>query len=415
MAGTARSVFTRLLPWAALALMTVMFFVQVKARHRAEHDAAEAKDDLQAVREDRVLGDRPTLSPLAPSRIEAAAIGSEIAGLRRQLEAAHEELAAARSAREALLAKAERTEALRVTASARAGALDAQLEADAEAAAKRIADLEGRLKTAKTELERRQSPVKRWVSLAAGGGPDALSVIRAEAPKATNDDMAELRTLWHEGSARSDTQGIAEVLAHVPVSPASAALAGEMLVACESPRRAGRLLAQLARHTGHEVAVTLILSRGSNELREDLVAHLAAGSTAWDEPGRTRVQDSLAALLAEQDTWTLEIAIRALPRLKMTGYEADLLPFLTHADAQVRIAAIYALQATADRKSAARTLQAAVVGLLEDKAFDVRMAGLFLAQELAGEKRSLAFGSSDQAVAKEIARLKQKLATLAKE
>jgi hypothetical protein len=78
----------------------------------------------------------------------------------------------------------------------------------------------------------------------------------------------------------------------------------------------------------------------------------------------------------------------------------------------VRIATVYALLATSDRASAVKTLRATVLALLDEKSFDVRMAGLFLAQELAGEKRSLGFGSSDQAVAKEVARLKAKLGAM---
>ncbi|MDA1196123.1 MAG: hypothetical protein O2894_13210, partial [Planctomycetota bacterium] len=48
MSSSPRGVLTRLLPWAALALMVVFFFIQVAERNEARSDAVRARDDLRA-------------------------------------------------------------------------------------------------------------------------------------------------------------------------------------------------------------------------------------------------------------------------------------------------------------------------------------------------------------------------------
>ena len=111
MAGSARTLITNVLPWAAVALLGAMFFVQVGARHRAENRAAKARDDLHALRADRVMGLGPKTEPLEPleppaseaevARFVAAAVAkteAEQDALRKELEQRAEELAAASAA-----------------------------------------------------------------------------------------------------------------------------------------------------------------------------------------------------------------------------------------------------------------------------------------------------------------------------
>jgi len=422
MAASTHTVVTRLLPWAALVVMTVMFFVQIRARQCAQRDAEKAKDDLNVLRADRAMGLAPApLAPLPASRAEAAAVAEparedddgELAALHRELKKARQELADAESARLARLVEAERSEALRMTEAARADALETQLGAESAAGAARVAALEDRLAEAKALLERRESPVRRWIALARSGTPEAVGVVRVEAAKATADDLAELRALWSETRATEGPETIASVLAPMPVSPASAALAADILLAVTSPRVATATRAALGPHALHVDAVARVLTEGSNELREDVV--LAAKGTTWSDAAEARLSAAVDTLLRSQDAHTVEVGINAIARLGLRGQAAALLPFLTHDAAAVRIAAVYALLATSDRASAVRTLQPIVLGLLEDKEPDVRLAGLFLAQELAGEKQSLAFGSSEEALAKEMERLRKKLAAMARE
>ncbi len=422
MAGSARSVFTRLLPWAALALMTVMFLVQVKARNEAQGDAVKAKDELHALRADRAMGLDPADQALAqPRGVEEAPNAfdeaqAELGRLRKKLEAAQKGVAAARAARQDALDAGERTEALRATEAARAAALEAERDGWKSSTQEKLASLEAELAEAQKLLTRRESPVARWLVLAKGGGPDVRTVLRVETAKATSEDLQELGSHWRDATpGERDAGVVAAVLEYMPVSTASAGLAADLLLVHEHAPAATRFLPRLGKHILHPEAVARVVAGGSNEAREDIVAHAAVSERGWDAAGRARVGQALVAQLKSDDAWTLELAIRAFAQLGLEGHAGKLLPFLEHKVPDVRIATVYALLATSDRKSALRTLLPTVSGLLDEEAFDVRMAGLFLAQELAGEKRSLAFGSSDQAIAKEVARLKKKLAALAKE
>ena len=418
MAASIRTVVTRLLPWAALAVMTVLFFVQVKARQRARAEPERARDEVNALHADRAMGlapvqpPGPAPTPVAPRAAEGDD-EAEVAALHRQLKAAGEDLAAAEAAQQALLADAERAAALRTTEAARANALEAQLVAATDAAFKRVAELEARIAEAKAQLERRESRVARWLALALTGTPDARAVVTVEAQQASDEDVAELHGLWREAGEQEARDAVATVLSAMPTSAAAAALAADIVLARPSPQDAVALLARLGSHALRVDVLARVLAEGGNALREAAVA--AASTAAWSEADRERIGDALDMLLRTPDPATLEIAIRAVAKLGLRGRAAALLPFLTHQEPALRIATVYALLATCDHASAVRTLRPIVVDLLDDEAPDVRLAGLFLAQELAGERRSLAFGSSQEAVAQEIGRLKQKLATLAKD
>ncbi len=423
MPGHARTLLTRVLPWAALVLITSMFFVQLSARKQAENRAREVEGTLHAERADRVMGMGPAAAdtpqpvrPAAPAAAPARDYEAELGRMRIRVESLQEQLAGAQEAHRVALTAVERAQALRATEAARAGALTGDLESRREQADQRVRELEAQLAEARAALERRRSPVARWLSLVEGGTPRALELVGLEAAKATAEDVAELRERWEAGGPEGGPGPltVAAVLGPVPPGTASAELAADLLLATESAQRSRRLIERLALHLVRAEAVARVIERGSNEHRSDLLAHAAARKPTWDDAQQALVGAALAGQLASDDAWTLELTIRAFAQLGIGGHESKLLRFLTHEAPTVRIATVYALLATSDRKSAIATLTPTVVALLDDKAFDVRMAGLFLAQELAGEKRSLAFGSSDQAVAKEVARLKARLAELAK-
>lgn len=417
MAGSARTLFTNVLPWAAVAVLGFMFFVQVGARHRAENRAARALDDLHTLRADQVMGPAP--ADAAPAVPEGAVrvpnafhqqAQAELDGLRKQVEQRAEELAAAKAAHQAAMANVERSQALLAVESARADALEKQLSGQQGAVDEQVAKLRAELDEATSELARRQSPVARWLALAERGTPEALAVVRAETPEAGADDVQELAARWKMNPPSGGALQVALVVEHMPASTQAALLAADLYLTSQQATDAAKIQARLERHLRHATAVVRVLTQGTNEQREDVIA-LAAAATdrGWTAEAETRVGAALSQALASDDAWTLEIAIRAFAQLGIKGHEAQLLRFLTHAAPAVRIATVYALLATSDRASAVKILRPTVLGLLAEEEFSVRMAGLFLAQELAGEKRSLAFGSSDQAVAKEIERLKTKL------
>ncbi len=424
MAGSARTVFTRLLPWAALALMTVMFFVQVKARRTAEEDAAKAVGDLHVQRVDRALGMGPSVEPLEGAGAESAEVAefliayeAELGGLRKQVEAARDDLASARSAQQAAVDKAERTEALRATANARADALEAQAAAAAEAAQQRVTALEAQLKDAQAQAARRPSPVARWLQVWGAGGADREN-LRKELAQATPEDVTELRALWDQEESGARVTHFLGVLGSMPVTKASAALAAE-IASCEPSCDAETLrpwVALAGPHLLHVDAFLALLPQTSHRsMRHVLVEHAAASPKAWSDEDRARIAPGFAAYLGHEQPEMVRFALRAITRLKLPVVSARVLGLLDHPDASVRIAAIYFLHQTGDGASAVKVLGRYVADLLDSKDADTRMAALFLAQELVGETRSLAFGSSQEAVGREIGRLKKKLGTLAKD
>ena len=129
MSTTRRGPYTRILPWAALALMVVFFFMQVAARNRAEYQVRDLEEQLRA----KEGGE--TLMPAT------AIVSSDAAG---ELTRMSQALAAAEARAEDALARLdraatelERTEAVRSTEAARVKALsgaDAGKLAEAQAA-----------------------------------------------------------------------------------------------------------------------------------------------------------------------------------------------------------------------------------------------------------------------------------------
>ncbi len=155
MADSPRSALTRVLPWAALALMVVFFLLQVSARTKAERDASEARKALHDLEGARALapdvrnfagGDpesglrflRMQASIAKDARIEAEGEAERLAGERKALQARLERAGGVRAAHvaalEALRAERDSAEVTRSEA-ARIEAEMAPLEAEARARA----------------------------------------------------------------------------------------------------------------------------------------------------------------------------------------------------------------------------------------------------------------------------------------
>ncbi len=310
MAGSVRSLFTRLLPWAALGVLTVAFFVQVKARREAEREADVARAGLAPLRKELALSEAnlafiPSARPAAVADVAGEHV-AEISDLRRKLELAHEELAASRAAERARTEKGDRTESLRATEAARANALAREAGAAQAEAATRVA-------TAQAETSKAQADAARRIAVA---------------------------------------------------------------------------------HTSEQALAARLREVTTDESRLDV---------------------ALTGLLKAKDAGVVKFAIEGLVAIKHRGYAGRVLPLLDHDAPTVRIAAMHALLRSGSGVASAAPLCEPVLRLLADDAPDIRLAGLLLAQEVVGETPSLGFGSKDPAVAKEIARLKTKLAALARE
>jgi len=289
MAGRTRSLFTRLLPWAALVVMSIAFFLQVAERNRAQSALVRARDDARVARSlllGRSSASAPARAPAAAASEDVAALRKAEAGLRESVVQITQRLAASEEARRGLQVKADRLDALRATADARADAL-----VDEAAAAGAIADARV------AEAEQRMT-------------------------------------------------GLAE---HVRVVTSEA----------------------------------------------------------------QRLDVALTALLRSKKPAIVVFAIHALTRVGEASYAGRVLPLLDHPDPTVRIAALHALLRSESAADTPAVLCKPVLRLLADERADIRLAALFLAQQVVGEKPNLGFGSKDAATAAEIVRLKKKLAAVA--
>jgi len=390
MSVSPRGAFTRLLPWAALALMVVFFLLQVDARTKAERSEKEARDALHDLQGARALvpaapgGSRPrpradgdAAKALAVALARADQLAAQVTEARGRLERA-EAVRAAEAARaealvverdaafaggagweEATAATVARARVLQAERDAAQGALAASelLRAEAEADLAKLesllAEVQEQMQALITHAEGNSARVAA-LQRAAARGADAKATVRrwvdavagrAEKPSDGDALAGALLSLWMDESDAEKERSVRVYAELLRLLPPSAIASGSALrivrdaAARALPAKERRGL--VARHlTGAFETVLLVRHRETRSVVLDLLRASVAG---WSEKEREQVVEALRGLLASRAAEARRAGALGLGKLALGRAAPALIKALADKDRTVRHAAAWAL------------------------------------------------------------------------
>jgi hypothetical protein len=365
MAGPARSTLTRLLPWAALAVMTVFFFVQVRALTRARRSEARALERERAL---RAAGTSQPARPPAASPPERDPAGTQAA-----LKAARARLTTLGAERDGLQSRLERAEALRAAARARARALEADRDHWRKLADERAAELARARKAA-------HGPVADWLAAVSGSDEDAARRAVKAAGEASPPPVGALRALWQARPSPARADACARLLAAWPPGPETSALAGT-LIAAGGPQ-VGARMRRLHAHLAEVGCMLAVLASPSLAVRRAALVWLDPETVKRSEADRARLADALAASLEADDPRLVGVAAEGLGRLREGGHEDELAALLTRKEPGLRLTAVWSLTRLLPASKALPLVRDALVALLGSGDDALRRRAVYVAGRL---------------------------------
>lgn len=406
MGQSARTVLGRTIPWVAVVLVSVFALTQVRARFDARSELVKTRDEMRSLRAGRVV-QPPVAGPSQDVVTDRErALDEALTAAREAHGRTRDRLGAAEEALRAERERAERSEALRATQAARA-----------EAAARRIAELEAQAAALRTELEDARAeaeqaaptPVERWVADAASGEQARVAYARACAKEATPEQVDGLRSLLARDRSRSDA--LVRLAQALPASDEAAGLVADLLLACGPDDPLFDRVEALGKpHLLVAHAVGRLLDEGDSRLRSAVWLWIAKRWGELDADTARALAQRLARDLRSSDPQAVFLAGRALAHARLRGFGPHLLPLLEADASEQRVAAAHALTYAPDLQELAPQVRPHLRALLADEARGVRTAGLLLAERVLGEKLDFdpAAGPAERAAA--LARLKGRLA-----
>jgi hypothetical protein len=369
----------QVLPWAALALVTVFALAQVRARR----------------------GGPP--APVGSLRMfdEHGRPGSAAPRAAEILDHAFEDRAAMAASRdrawrerdEALLAF-DRAEAARAVLAARLAAEQSAREApvpDAAADPAEATEIEGlraELAVAREEARRAressgQADLLAWLEDAASEDHARRARARRRAAEAKPEDVEALRRALAEDPARAP--GVGRLVGALPPGEAAGALAVALLLGPGAGDDPARRVAEIGPATLLRVEVfERVLAEAVPAVRQEVLSWVAAREKGWSEIERTRIARALGPLLGAEDPGALAAAVRGVGILRLPGLAARLAALLDHDRPDVRAAAAHALSRVERDAEANVRARAALPRLLVDDDLPVRIAGRLLAEAVLG-------------------------------
>ena len=359
-----------LVPWLALAAVTVFAIVQMRARHRAAQGTPAVVETAAA---DPVAAPRSTEDAAAALAAEAA-----LDAALQDLDAARAE--AGRLARETTQAwaRADAAAALLAAHAARVQALEVEI------ATLRAAATAAPVDAAPAPVER-QDELLPWVEDAGADDPARRRRALERAAAAGPEEVARLAEMV---GGEADPVALARLAAALPAGDATDAFVLALL---------------LAERAELDVASRVVDSLGPEPLRRPAVLEALLGRAApgvlqaalgllagyeaelGDETRRAELAAALAPRLDGDETAQLHAGARAAGLLRLPGLAPRLAALLTHDEGVVRVAAAHALSRVPDLDVVRAEAAAALPRLLLDEDLAVRIAGALLAEALVGE------------------------------
>ena len=402
MAANVRSILARLLPWAALAVMTVFFFVQVRARERADARAREAAR----------AAPRPTPAPARAAPVatsdpqEVVGLTSELATRTSELERAQQDLAALRAEGEASVAALERVAAARAAQAERAAALVQERDAWQRTANEKVEALARQLAEAEARLATPERSVEGWLAAVAGDAAEARARALTEARAADDTQKAALRGLWLAASEPKPSDACADIVALWEPGDVASGLAGQIIAATPEDVDPEPLLRRLHAHVMHVQGMLFILWSPSPRVLREALPWLDPAAGGWSDEARTTFGGILGARLDTADPALLKLLLAGVGRLGSTSQTVRLGELLAHDDAEVRLMAAWALLRVLGPQDARKRAGRTVAALLAPGGGDLTAQAVHVARGLLGEGEPGPGASIDS----EAARLRARLA-----
>ena len=421
MATRQRGGIQAVIPWVALAVVTVFAFGQLHQRNRALERAGKAEDELRAVqvsgtpapsRSDPGTGSAPV--PPTPGAADAAAVAAAITPRERKLDAAlqaaldvtrgdSKRLAALETALEGERVRAERALAQLTAESARSAALQERLGSVDEGAAARATQLAADLAAERQGRGRDLAEHQR-----------ALTEVQAVAERLSA--ALEASEGKHAAAVAALTERFNRMAVERTTAESRLAQMREVVAREEVQRKQAhaRIAQQLETTAGAlEKAQAALEAEGAARAHATRLAARAVEARAAAEQAlgalRKRMRVAAAAQLHSEDPLTRITGARMVALLRLSGLADGLLELTSADESEVVAAAAQALATVPDLPEVALQASDAAVALLADDAIEVRMAGLALLQ--AATRRSIAFdpGASADARAAALQKLKKQL------
>jgi len=358
-----------LVPWIALAAVTVFAIAQVRARRESEPVAPSPPAPQET-----------SVAPPAPDLTGAAgATETALDEALVDLEHARAETTALAKARAAALARAETAEARLAASQARVGALMAEVEglraapapAPAPPAAPSVAAVPAPA----------EDPVAGWLADVSAADAQRRARARERAAEASDEQIARLAALLAE-DFEGRSEALARLAASLPAGDARDALVATLLA--DDAARPEHVVLLGARVVARPGVVEALLRDASAPVLAEALPFVAGGADDLDGDTRARYAAALAERLDRFAVEDLVVATRAAGLLRLPGAAVRLVVLADHEDPAVRAGAAYALSRVPDldlvRADAVKHLPA----LLLDASPDVRTAAALLAETLVG-------------------------------
>lgn len=358
-----------LVPWVALAAVSLFAFLQTRARHEAERTRAPASSPPSAT----ISGDGERAGPtLAVVQATEDALDAALV----DFEEARARAADLERDRMAVDARRETAEARLSVSKACVEALEAEAAVHEQEAKARDGELEG----LRERIRILEDPVLGWIEDAGSEEADRQAKAREAAAKAQPEEVARLRALLEASPMRA--AAVANLVSALPESDDAGALVVRVLLA---PDAGSERVALVGADALARPAVALALvEEASPEVLGEVLRWLAGRREAFDAHALGLLAEAVRPRLDGFDPVDVATAARAVGVLGLPGAAADLIVLTRHEDVPVRAAAVHALSRIPDLADVREEAERVLLAQLLDDALEVRIAGRLLAEALLG-------------------------------
>lgn len=311
MNSQAQGTYTRILPWAALALMVVFFFWQVAKRNEVVAALETSEERVRELEAGRALAPGAAASTPPSASAELARLGSDLAAAEARADAAEASAAA-------LAAKLEQAEAVRAAEAARAKAL----AADRDTAQGTEAALRMQLEQARQAATARLAALRSERDAAQG----ALAAVRMQMEELQAQATAAGEEAWLREQERDYARSQMAKLAKEAEASAAEATALRRALA-DVQTQMERMLRQARENQAHIEALKARPAAASAALSPR--AHVDRSiALATAGPDRTDAQDRLvsAHATALREAWMAETPEARAAKVDAYVAVLDLLP-----------------------------------------------------------------------------------------